>query len=224
VSITTKKAAYAPSNKNTEQIGSIVDFEKVGARSPAGIRPGVWHVDDPIGTTWGYTSDMRVSGPGPIIAKLADTVSKNGNFTLNISPRADGTIPQAQQDTLLGIGRWLDRNGEAIYGTHNWTQFSDGSAKDGRLNVRFTVKGDNLYAILLGAWSAPEAVIKALGTTAGTIESVTLLGSDESLKFRQSADGLTVELPAAAPGPYGSVLRIAGLKTNPPTATESGNP
>jgi len=224
VSITTKKAAYAPSNKNTEQIGSIVDFEKVGARSPAGIRPGVWHVDDPIGTTWGYTSDMHVSGPGPIIAKLADTVSKNGNFTLNLSPRADGTIPQAQQDTLLGIGRWLDRNGEAIYGTHNWTQFSDGSVKEGRLNVRFTVKGDNLYAILLGAWPAPEAVIKALGTPAGTVASVALLGSDQPLQFRQSADGLTVDLPAAAPGPYGSVLKITGLTMNPRTATESGNP
>jgi alpha-L-fucosidase len=223
VSITTKKAAYAPSNRNTAQIGSIIDFEKVGARSPAGIRPGVWHVDEPIGTTWGYTSDMRVSPPGPLIAKLVDTVSKNGNFTLNLSPRADGTIPQEQQDTLLGIGRWLGRNGEAIYGTHNWTQFSDGPAKDGR-SVRFTVKGDVLYATILGPWPAPALTIKALGGTAGAITSVTLLGVTGPLPFAQSDGGLNVMLPPAPPGPDGSVLKIIGLKLNPPTATRSGNP
>ena len=55
VSISTKKAAYAPSNKNTETIGSILDFEKIGARSPSGIRTGEWQVDQPIGSTWGLS-------------------------------------------------------------------------------------------------------------------------------------------------------------------------
>ena len=47
----------------------------------ATLGPGVvpaWQVDDPIGSTWGYTSDMRVSGLGPIVAKLADTAGKGG--------------------------------------------------------------------------------------------------------------------------------------------------
>jgi alpha-L-fucosidase len=223
VSITTKKAAYAPSNRNTEQIGSIIDFEKVGVRSPAGIRPGVWHVDEPIGATWGYTSDMHVSGAGPIIAKLVDTVSKNGNFTLNISPRADGTIPPEQQDTLLGIGRWLDVNGEAIYGSHNWTQFSDDGPKDGP-GIRFTVKGSTLYAVVLGAGVGPKLVIHALGTSAGRVSAVSLLGGPASLAFAQSSDGLAVDLPETLPSSFAYTLRITGAKTNGPTATESGNP
>jgi len=226
VSITTKKAAYAPSNRNTEQIGSIVDFERIGVRSPSGIRPGVWHVDDPIGTTWGYTSDMRIAGPGSIVAKLADTVSKNGNLTLNISPRADGTIPQEQQDTLLGVGRWLDVNGDAIYGTHNWTRFRD-EPGPGALNVRFTVKGDLLYAIILGDWPGKEAVIRSLAAGRpldGHVESVRMLGVDGSLGFTQAPDGLKVELPPEAPCRYGYSLVIAGLRMNPPTATISGNP
>ena len=54
----TKYIAYAPSNDDTKQIGSIIDFEKVGARSPPAIRPAPWMVDDPIGSTWGYSDGM----------------------------------------------------------------------------------------------------------------------------------------------------------------------
>src|SRR5207249_467158 len=70
VSLSTKKAAYAPSGTNVQTIGSIIDFEKIGNRSPAGIRTGAWQVDEPIGSTWGYTSDMKVSPASVIIPKL----------------------------------------------------------------------------------------------------------------------------------------------------------
>jgi alpha-L-fucosidase len=228
VSLSTKKAAYAPTGKNTETIGSIIDFEKVGTRSPSGIRPGVWQVDDPIGSTWGYTSDMRVSGAGAIISRLADTVSKNGTYLLNLSPKPDGTIPQEQQDTLLEIGHWLEVNGEAIYGTHNWVKFSEGGGRGQQgLNIRFTVKGDALYAIILGNWPGEEAVITSLATgqpLEGKIETVSLLGSSGKLEFTQEANGLKVKLPATAPCKYAYTLKITGLKMNPPTWTVSGNP
>jgi alpha-L-fucosidase len=228
VSISTKKAAYAPSDDNTKTIGSILDFEKIGSRSPSGIRTGVWQVDEPIGSTWGYTSTMTVSGPGPIIGKLVDTVSKNGNLLLNLSPMADGIIPQAQQDTLLEIGNWLSINGDAIYATHNWTKFAEGGQRGAAaLNVHFTVKGDDLFAIILGAWPSGTATITSLATGAapqGTIQNIALLGGADHLKFTQDASGLKVELPAAAPCKYGYTLKISGLKMNPPTATESGNP
>ena len=153
VSIVTKKAAYAPSGVDTQEVGSIIDFEKIGSRSPAGIRTGVWEVHESIGSTWGYTSNMTVSPPAAVVSQLADTVSKNGNLFLNLSPMADGTIPEAQQNTLLEVGKWLEVNGDAIYGTHSWIKFGEGSQRGSTaLNVRFTVKGDHLYAILLGNW------------------------------------------------------------------------
>jgi alpha-L-fucosidase len=220
VSISTKKAAYAPSGKNTETIGSILDFEKIGGRSPAGIRTGVWQVDEPIGSTWGYTSNMRVSGPAPIIGKLVDTVSKNGTLLLNLSPRSDGTFAPEIHTTLLAIGDWLQINGEAIYDTHSWTQFGDGK------NVRYTVKGDALYAIILGNWPAGEVVLPALGTattTAGQVQAVSLLGGG-ACEFTPTADGLKVKLPAQAPCKYAYALKITGLKMNPSTYTADGNP
>ncbi|HEX8466028.1 MAG TPA: alpha-L-fucosidase [Abditibacterium sp.] len=228
VSISTKKAAYAPAGTNVKTIGSIIDFEKVGGRSPSGIRTGAWQVDHPIGSTWGYTKTMSVSQPGSILNNLVDTVSKNGNFLLNISPMADGTIPQAQQDTLLAIGEWLGVNGEAIYGTQAWTKFGETVPRGQQgQNIRFTVKGNDLYAIILGAWPGAEATVKSLATgqaPAGKITSVSMLGAPGTLQFTQDATGLKVKLPATAPGKLAYTLKISGLQMNPSTYTPSGNP
>jgi alpha-L-fucosidase len=225
VSLSTKKAAYAPSGTNTQTIGSIVDFEKIGSRSPSDIRTGAWQVDEPIGSTWGYTSDMTVAGPGAIVAKLADTVSKNGNLLLNLSPTADGTIPEAQQTTLREIGRWLAVNGDAIYGTHGWTRFGEGG--EGRQEVRFTVKGEVLFAIMLGDVVGKPALIGSLATgqaPPGRITNVSLLGGSTKLAFTQDGSGLKVALPETLVCKHACVLKIEGLKMNPPTATLSGNP
>ena len=52
---------------------------------------------------------------------LVENISKGGNLCLNISPKADGTIPDDQQAVLRAVGAWLRTNGEAVYGSRTWT-------------------------------------------------------------------------------------------------------
>jgi alpha-L-fucosidase len=71
--------------------------------------------------TWGYRSwQARTDLPGKIrenIARLVRVVSQGGNYILNIGPEGDGSVVPFESQVLHGIGDWLKRNGEAIYGT-----------------------------------------------------------------------------------------------------------
>ncbi len=218
VSFTTKKAAFAPSGTNTKTIASIIDFE---GTPPDGIRAGSWVVDRPIGSSWGYIEGMKANSADTVIGWLVDTVSKNGTLLLNVSPKADGTIPQDQQDTLLSVGKWLEVNGEAIYDTHAWTRFQE---KDGD-PIYFTVKHHDLYAIVMGNRAGREVVIHSLprGGPAGEVRSVTLLGGGP-LHFTQGGGGVTVAMADSNEHKQAFVLKITGLRTNPDLNTASGNP
>lgn len=77
-----------------------------------------WETPATINDTWGFRSDdTNWKSPGQIAFKLVDIASKGGNYLLNVGPMATGVIPQASQDILRTVGRWLKLNGEAVYGT-----------------------------------------------------------------------------------------------------------
>jgi len=157
-------------------------------------------------------------------------VSRGGIFLLSLTPKGDGSIPDEEQEIMRGIGRWLKLNGEAIYGTRPWKIHAEGPTVTRGMkrnnkgeekeqwdwrkqftaeDIRFTTKGDTLYAIALAWPEDGKLTVHALAKGADLkIGTVNLLGHQGSLAWIQSADGLEVTLPAEQPCDYAFSLKI----------------
>jgi alpha-L-fucosidase len=188
-----------------------------------------WQTDTSVSkNSWGYVTNQQYKTVGSIIGDLVDIVSKNGCLLLNIGPKPDGTIPEPEQRMLLEIGEWLGINGEAIYGSRPWKIFGEGptEVKEGPFadtkrgsftsrDLRFTMKGDRLYAVALGWPDNGRLFIRSLAAGSplvkGEISRIELLGSSDALKWIREADGLNIDLPAKQPCAHAYVLRISGL-------------
>ncbi len=189
------------------------------------MHPFFWQTDTSIcKRSWGYIKNHDYRTPDSIVDDLVDIVSKNGCLLLNIAPRPDGTIPEEQQQILREIGKWLEINGEAIYGTRPWIVYGEGPTKvvggmfkeletppfTGR-DIRFTCKGKVLYAIAL-ADPGEEMLIQSLSTNLRLYEDeiaeVRLLGHDQPLEWKRDESGLRVKLPEKKPAPYAIAIKI----------------
>jgi alpha-L-fucosidase len=100
------------------RLGTEGDYRSTGDNViPSEVSGEAWEVPATINHTWGFRKDdTDWKSPGQIAFKLVDIVSKGGNYLLNVGPTAEGIIPQASQDILRTVGRWLQVNGDAVYG------------------------------------------------------------------------------------------------------------
>ena len=122
--------------------GDFVSPEQIvpphGLRDAEG-KPLVWESCVTMNNHWGYCAADRCYKPAPmLIKKLVECVSKGGNLLLNVGPDASGRFPERALDILRDIGRWMDRNGESIYGCGP-------SGLDKPEYGRLTRRGDRLY-------------------------------------------------------------------------------
>jgi alpha-L-fucosidase len=95
------------------------DTETPEQNVPAQGYPGRdWETCMTINDTWGYKSnDTNFKSTQELLRTLVDVASKGGNLLLNVGPDAQGVIPAPEAERLQAIGKWLDVNGESIYGT-----------------------------------------------------------------------------------------------------------
>ena len=140
-----------------------------------------------------------------LVRTFADIVSKNGNLLLNLGPMADGTIPELQRERLLALGRWLEANGEAIFGTRPWSR-AEGRTREG-IRLRFTGKKDALYAILLEPPRPGAVTIESLIPGPGT--TIHLLGQEGPLAWEPAGRDLAITWPGGLPDSPAYALRLA---------------
>jgi alpha-L-fucosidase len=117
---------------------------------------------------------------------------------------ADGTIPELQKKAILGLGKWLEINGEAIYGTRPW-QRAEGKTLD-KIDLRFTQKNDILYIHILD--KPKNSNLTILSLTVEESKKIKFLSSNENLIWNQDGENLKVFLPKNLSDSAAYVLKI----------------
>jgi alpha-L-fucosidase len=186
---------------------------------PANGFPGEdWESCMTMNDTWGYKSyDTNFKSTETLLRNLIDISSKGGNYLLNIGPDSHGVVPPPEVERLQAVGKWLAVNGEAIYGSHPTLFGAEAGAlspteKDKKGKPKFipawewrsTTKADKIY-IELFKW--PDGSFH-LDKLPRKVTGAYLLADSahKPLKFTQTGDKLSVDLPAKALDPVATVL------------------
>ena len=149
-----------------------------------------WEMCRGMGLSFGYNEnegDDQIISEKDLISLLVGTVANNGNLLINIGPKADGTIPEEQERRLLVLGKWLEINGEGIYGTR--CSRRESIIMDNGTAVHFTAKGTDLYVFVDGLEE---------GTTEFDIPNIfgelTPLNKELRTEFEKTASGTRLML------------------------------
>jgi alpha-L-fucosidase len=152
-----------------------------------------------INNNWGYhAADHAHKSVEQLIRILATCAGRDSNLLLNVGPKPDGTIQPEFVERLQGMGDWLKRNGEAIYGTRGRvfgeTPWGTATRKDKTIYLHVWNPGSD-------GWLEVEvADVK--------IRSARLLATHASVPFEQTGSKVRLRLPPL-PDPADTVCVIS---------------
>ena len=132
---------------------------------------------------WGYkVIDQNYKSVSELIRLLVGAAGKGANLLLNIGPRPDGELPAPSLDRLKGMGQWLDKYGETIYGT----VAGDVPTQPWGVTTR---KGDRLFVHIM---SHPDSSLFL--PLKAKVRKALNFQSKQPLRFSQSSEGVLVHL------------------------------
>lgn len=136
-----------------------------------------WELCTTMNNNWGYNpTDQNYKPVSMLIRKLVECVSKGGNMILNVGPDAKGAFNEQSKFILSGMGEWMKKNSESIYGC--------GYAEIAKPEWgRYTKKDNIIYAHVFEPSIGPLALT---GIEPGHVESITLLRDGSEVRQGES--------------------------------------
>lgn len=149
----------------------------------------LWESCMTINETWAYNrNDHKYKSADTLIRSLVEVVSRGGNLLLDVGPGPDGTIQPEFQERLLAVGKWLDSNGAAIYGTTY-------GPLQGNTSFRTTAKAGHTYVHVFD-W--PSAALQ-LPPIKQKIVAAKMLAGGSQIPFTQTSASISLRLPPREP-------------------------
>lgn len=185
---------------------SGVDFESKGDNEFGSVYTAhPWETSGTIAHSWGYYGqENEWKSTSQLLQSLIGNVSLNGDFTLNIGPRADGSVPYEGVRRLDDMGKWLSKNGEAIYGCTG-LELRAGQHDWGRITTK---KLKNKQLVYLHVYNWPLDKILRLSGILSKPERAELITASgrKPLRFTQDGPLTHIRLPEQAADPFVSVV------------------
>jgi alpha-L-fucosidase len=139
-----------------------------------------------INNSWGFNlNDPRYKSTRDLVHYLVRAAGYGANFLLNVGPMPNGKIQPEFVTRLQEIGRWLEKNGESIYGT-----------RGGPVSPRpwgVTTQKDNKVYVHLLDW---EDESLALPPLPGKVVSARILNGGVVV-WREDPAGVVLRVPKA---------------------------
>lgn len=184
-----------------------------------------WETCGTTNNSWGYNDqDQDWKSSKELLYYFIDIASKGGNYLLNIGPDGKGRVPEQSAQGLREMGKWVNTNSDAIFGTRPWKIQREGqdetllkgtghraekgfARKFSQQDFWFTAKENKVYAMSLVAAEGPIK-LHSLGANQVKVQSIRLLGSDQQLSWKQTPDFLEVDFTNIDTSKNGYALEV----------------
>ena len=173
--------------------GPYENYQTPEQRVPEKQLQHPWESCMTLGGAWGYVPGDQFKSATKVVHTLIEVVAKGGSLLLGIGPKPDGTLPPETVARLEEVGKWMNKNGSAVYGTRITEKYMDGQ-------TIFTQSKDSSVRYALVCLTEGSTIPKTLTWQShvpkrGT--NIKLLQTGEAVKWRMNGDNVVIELPAA---------------------------
>jgi alpha-L-fucosidase len=152
-----------------------------------------WETCMTMGGSWSYVPGDKYKSANKLIQLLVKIVSRGGNFLLNVGPGPDGDWDPVVYQRMEELGKWININGEGIYGSKPLPPYSSGNiyltqSKDGKNKYAFYLS-DSVNVVLPAEMTIPLSLTEK--------NTARILGVPGKLKWKNVNGTAVVSIPAS---------------------------